>query len=61
MVCCYLKSPKFTARGTASPLRLLHGGPCNLGPFTDLAISVFGKMSIHIVLTQILTSLRSRL
>ena len=31
--------------------------PCNFGPLTDLAISVFTKMSIHTVLTQILTSL----
>ena len=36
-------------------------GPCNFGPFTDLAISVFRKMSINTVLTQILTSLCSRL
>ena len=28
-------------------------GPCNFGPFTDLAISVFRKMSINTVLTQI--------
>ena len=32
-------------------------GPCNFGPFTDLAISVFGEMSMNIVFTQILTSL----
>ena len=36
-------------------------GPCNFGPFTDLAISVFREMSINTVLTQILTSLCSRL
>ena len=36
-------------------------GPCNFGPFTDLAISVFREMSMNIVLTQILTSLCSRL
>ena len=35
--------------------------PCNFGPFTDLAISVFREMSINTVLTQILTSLFSRL
>ena len=56
-----IKSPKFTARGTASPLRLLHGAPCNFGPFTDLAISVFREMSMNIMFTQILTSLCSRL
>ena len=32
-------------------------GPCNFGPFTDLAISVFREMSMNTVLTQILTSL----
>ena len=51
------KSPKFAARGTASPLRLLHGGPCNFGPFADLAISVFGEMSMNTMFAQILTSL----
>ena len=35
--------------------------PCNFGPFTDLAISFFREMSINTVLTQILTSLCSRL
>ena len=32
-------------------------GPCNYGPLTDLAISVFREMSFNTVLTQILTSL----
>ena len=32
-------------------------GPCNFGPFTDLAISVYREMSINAVLTRILTSL----
>ena len=32
-------------------------GPCNFGPFTDLAISVFREMSVNTVLTQILTYL----
>ena len=36
-------------------------GPCNFGPFTDLAMSVFREMSINTVLTQILTSLCCRL
>ena len=31
-------------------------GPCNFGPLTDLAISVFREMSINTVLTQILIS-----
>ena len=36
-------------------------GPCSVGPFTDLAISVFGEMSMNIMFTQILTSLCSKL
>ena len=55
-----IKSPKFTPRGTAPPLRLCTG-PCKFGPFTDLTISVFWEMSINTVFTEILTSLRSRL
>ena len=39
-----IKSPKFSARGTAPPLRLLHG-PCDFGPLTDLAISVLREVS----------------
>ena len=31
-------------------------GPCNFGPLTDLAISVFMEMSINTVLTQILVT-----
>ena len=34
----------------------LSESPCNFGPFTDLAISVFREMSMNIVFTQILTS-----
>ena len=37
----------------AAPAR----GPCNFGPFADLAISVCREVSIHTELTQILTSL----
>ena len=56
MVCCYQVTEIYSSRyGFA--IASSAWGPCNLGPFTDLAISVFGKMSIHIVLTQILTSL----
>ena len=36
-------------------------GPCNFGPLTDLAISVFRVMSINTVFTQIRTSRRLRL
>ena len=49
----------FAARGTASPLRLLHGA---LVILVLLQISQFrslGEMSTNTVLTQILTSLRS--
>ena len=41
-----IKSPKFSARGTAQPMRLLHGGPCDFCPLADLAISVFREVSI---------------
>ena len=33
-------------------------GSCNFGPLTNLAISVFGEVSINTVFTQILTSRR---
>ena len=46
VICCNQNHQKFSARG-----------PCNFGPLTDLAISVFWKMSINTVLSQILTSL----
>ena len=46
------KSPKFSAQGTAAPLRILHRAPCNFGPLTDLAISVFREMSTNTVLTK---------
>ena len=46
-----IKSPKFSARGTAPPLRLLHRGSCNFGPLADLAISVFREVSINTVFT----------
>ena len=35
--------------------------PCNVGPFTDLAISVFREVSINTVFTQIRTSRRRKL
>ena len=46
---CDLKSPNFSARGTAAPVRLLQGGPCFLGPFVDVAVSVLREMRINIV------------
>ena len=30
-----IKSPQFSARGTAPPMRLLHGTPCNFGSFDE--------------------------
>ena len=50
------KSPNFSARGTAPPLRLLHGALVILVLFADLAISVFREVIINTVLTQVLTS-----
>ena len=37
-------------------MRLLHGVPCNFGPLTDLALSVFREVSKNTVFTQIRTS-----
>ena len=36
-------------------------GPCNIGPITDPAISVFREVSVNTVFTQILTCRRRRL
>ena len=59
MFCCYqvteVVSTKYGFAFASSAW-----GPCNFGPFTDLAISVFREMSLNTVLTQILTSLCSR-
>ena len=60
VICCYQVTKICGSRygfAIASSAR----GSCNFGPFTDLAISVFGKMSINTVFAQILTSLCSRL
>ena len=60
MVCCYQVTEVVSTRygfAFASSAR----SPCNFGPLADLAISVFGKMSMNIVFTQFLTSLRSAL
>ena len=56
MVCCNQVTEVVSTRygfAFASSAR----SPCNFGPLADLAISVFGKMSMNIVFTQILTSL----
>ena len=50
MICCHQVTKLFSTRygfAIASSAR----GPCNLGPFTDLAISVFDEVSINTVLT----------
>ena len=60
VICCYQVTKLFSTKygfSIASSAR----GPCNFGPLTDLAISVFREMSINTVLTQILTSRRRRL
>ena len=60
MICCYQVTKFFSSRyGFA--IASSAWGPCNFGPFTDLAISVFKEKSINTVFTQILTSLCSRL
>ena len=58
MVCCYQVTEVVSTRygfAFASSAR----SPCNFGPLADLAISVFGKMSMNIVFTQV--SFRSAL
>ena len=56
VICCYQVTKLFCTKygsTNASSAR----SPCNFGPLTDLAISVFREMSINTVFTQILTSL----
>ena len=56
MICCYQVTNFFSTKyGFA--IASSAWGPCNFGPFTDLAIPVCREMSINTVLTQILTSL----
>ena len=56
VICCYQVTNFFSTRyGFA--IASSAWSPCNFGPFTDLAISVFREMSINSMLTQILTSL----
>ena len=55
MICCYQVTEVVSSRyGFA--IASSAWGPCNIGPFTDLAISVFKEMSVNIVFTQFLTS-----
>ena len=56
VICCYQVTKIFCTR-YGSAIASSARGPCNFGPLTDLAISVFREMSINTVLTQILTSL----
>ena len=56
MICCYQVTKIFSTR-YSSTVASSAWGPCNFGPFTDLAISVFREMSRNTVLTPILTSL----
>ena len=60
-VICWNQITKMSARGTAPPMRLLHGAIVILVLLIDLAISVFGKVSFNTVFTQIHTSRRRRL
>ena len=60
VICCNQVTKIFCTRyGSANTSSAR--GSCNFGPFTDLAISVFREVSIHIVFTQIDTSRRRRL
>ena len=60
MICCCQVTKIFSTR-YGSAIASCAWGPCNFGPFTDLAISVLRDMSMNTVLTQVLTSLCSRL
>ena len=60
MICCY-QVTKICSSRYGFAIASSAWCPCNFGPFTDLAISVFREMSINTVFTQILTSLCSRL
>ena len=47
MICCYQVTKIYSSRyGLA--IASSAWGPCNFGPFTDLAISVFREMSMNI-------------
>ena len=44
MICCY-QVTKFVSTRSGSATASSAWGPCNFGPFTDFAISVFREMS----------------
>ena len=52
VICCFQVTKIFCTR-YGSVIGSSARGPCNFGPVTDLAISVFGEMSFNTVLTQI--------
>ena len=60
VICCYQVTKIFSTR-YGSAIASSAWSPCNFGPLTDLAISVFREMSLNTVLAQILTSPCSRL
>ena len=51
MICCY-QVTKFYSTKYGSAIASSAWGPCNFGPFTDLAISVFREVSMNTVLPQ---------
>ena len=60
VICCNQITKIFSTRynsANASSAR----GPSNIGPLTDLAISVFREVSVNTVFTQIGTSLRLKM
>ena len=56
-----IKSPKFSARGTAPPLRVLHGALVNLVLWQISQFRSLGKWVLTLLFTQIHTSRRRRL
>ena len=56
MICCY-QVTKICGSRYGFAIASSAWSPCNFGPFTDLAISVFREMIMNIMLTQVLTSL----
>ena len=56
VICCFSVTKIFCTR-YGSAIASSARGPCNVGPLTDLAFSVFKDMSMNTVFTQILTSL----
>ena len=55
VICCYQVTKFFSTRyGFA--IASSAWGPCNFGPFTDLAISVFREMSVNTLFSSIVVS-----